>query len=298
MKVPKECWACADRIIWISVGTTTFLAATKAFIGVWSGSMALVADAIHSAADVLNSVVTLIAVYVGKQPPDRRHPYGHGKSEFIAGALIGTVLLFGSAYILVSAATRLFGTTRYPAPHFVAMLAAAISIAVNEAMYRYGSCAAAEVNSSAIEAEAWDNRSDAISSMPVFFGVLGAQLGLTWLDPLVAVFIGFIVGKVGYGLLNKNLKGLMDGAIGTEDLDIVRQTAMAVPGVKGITYLRTRGMGRRAMVELQVLVNADTRIEKSDRITAEIRSALRRKMAYVGMVTVTFKSHKAREKEL
>ncbi len=290
-KVEEKCKRCADRVMWISVCTTSFLAIIKGTVGVISGSMALVADAFHSAADVLNSLVTVIAVYVGRKPPDKDHPYGYGKSEFVAGVFVGTILLFGSAYIVVTAVHRVWGNVPHAPPHFLAMFAAAISIAVNEKMYRFGSCAARNVNSSALEAQAWDNRSDAISSVPVFFGVLGAQFGLVWLDPLVALFVGLIVGKVGYGLVNKNLQGLMDAPIQSEEIDRIRELVVAVPGVKGVNYLRTRGMGRHHLAELQILVDPRTTVMKSNTIASEVKSALRREIQHLDDITVVCESH-------
>ena len=286
----EKCTRCADRIMWISVGTTSFLAITKGTIGVIAGSMALVADAFHSLADVLCSIVTLIGVYIGRKPPDKGHPYGHGKSEFIAGVVLGVVLLFGAAAIVVTAVGRIWGSAHYPAPHFLAMFGAAISIAINETMYRVGSCAALNVNSSAIEAEAWDNRSDAISSVPVFFGVLGAQFGLTWLDPLVAVFVGLIVGKVGFGLVNKNLAGLMDGPIGPGEVNRMRELTAAVPGVEAIEMLRTRGMGRRWLADLRIVVDGRTTVEQSNAIAHAVEHTLRREIAHLDGVTIVCRS--------
>ena len=286
----EKCKRCADRIMWVSVGTTSFLAITKGTVGIIAGSMALVADAFHSAADVLCSIVTLIGIYVGRKPPDSNHPYGHGKSEFIAGVFLGIVLLFGSAGIVVTAFGRLWGQAHYPPPHVIALLAAAISITVNETMYRIGSCAARNVNSSALEAEAWDNRSDAISSLPVFFGILGAQLGLTWLDPLVALFVGLVVGKVGYGLVNKNLQGLMDGPIDRDAAARMKELVAAVPGVEEIDYLRTRGMGRQYLADLQIVVDGTATVEASNAIAAKIRRTLMQKIEHLDSVTIACRS--------
>ncbi len=289
-QVDEKCKRCADQVMWISVGTTSFLVIIKGTIGIISGSMALVADAFHSAADVLNSIVTLIAIYVGRKPPDKNHPYGYGKSEFVAGVFVGTILLFGAAYIVVIAVHRLWGNVHHP-PHFLALFAAAISIAVNETMYRFGSCAARNVNSSALEAQSWDNRSDAISSIPVFFGVLGAQFGFVWLDPLVALSVGLVVGKVGFGLVSKNLQGLMDAPIKSDQIDRIRKLATAVPGVKGIDYLRTRGMGRHNLADLEILVDAGTTVERSDTIAGEVKNRLRSEIKHLDDITIVCKSH-------
>jgi len=296
VRVDEKCKRCANRAIWACFWGNVFLCVFKGVIGVISGSLAVIADAAHSGADVLDSVVAMIATHLGKKPPDRTHPYGHGKIEFVAGAFIGIVLLFGAACIVVTSVGHLLRKVHHPQPHFIALAAAAISIAVNEMLFRYAICAGRRVNSAAIEAEAWDNRADCLSSLPVFFGVLGAQFGFSSLDPLAALLVGILVGKVGFELLSKNLHGLMDVPLDSQDISRIRELVIAVPGVQGIDYLRTRGMGRHYLADLQILVNPRTTVEKSNTIAREVRSALRREIKHLEDITIVCKSHVERQK--
>jgi len=293
--VDEKCKSCATRAMWACLLGNIFLCIFKGIVGVVSGSLAVLADAVHSGADVLDSTVTLIATHLGKKPPDKSHPYGHGKTEFIAGAFIGTVLLFGAAVIAVVSASRLIRGGRYPQPHFIAIAAAAISIIVNEMMFRYAKCAATRVNSAALEAEAWDNRADCLSSLPVFFGVLGAQLGFRSLDPLAALLVGVLVGKVGFELLSKNLHSLMDAPLHSEQIERIRELVAAVQGVEGIGYLRTRGMGRHYLADMQILVDPNITVEKSNAIDHEIKTALRREIKHLEDITIACKSRTARK---
>lgn len=297
IKVDEKCKRCANRAMWVCLAGNVFLFIFKGTIGFFSGSLAVIADSLHSGADVLDSSITLIAIHLGKKPPDRTHPYGHGKTEFVAGAFIGTVLLCGSACVVVSSIGHLLQKGPPSRPHFIALAAAAISILVNETLFRWTICAARHVNSAAIEAEAWDNRSDAFSSMPVFLGVLGAQFGFSSLDPLAALFVGLLVGKIGFQLLSKNLHGLMDVPLHSEDISRIRELVVAVPGVKGIDYLRTRGMGRHYLADLQILVNARTTVEKSNAIAREVKSALRREIKHLEDITIACRGHSERQKE-
>ena len=164
-------------------------------------------------------------------------------------------------------------------------------------LFRYAICAGRRVNSAAIEAEAWDNRADCLSSLPVFFGVLGAQFGFNSLDPLAALLVGILVGKVGFELLSKNLHGLIDVPLDSQDISRIRELVVAVPGVKGIDYLRTRGMGRHYLADLQILVNARTTVEKSNAIAREVRSALRREIKHLEDITIACRGHSERQKE-
>ncbi|MBA7652625.1 Magnetosome protein MamB [subsurface metagenome] len=207
------------------------------------------------------------------------------------------MLLIGASCIIVTSVGHLLRRVHYPPPHFIALAAAAISIAVNEMLFRYAICAGRRVNSAAIEAEAWDNRADAFSSVPVFFGVLGAQFGFRSLDPLAALLVGILVGKVGFELAGKNIHGLMDMPLHSKEISRIRELVVATPGVKNIGYLRTRGMGRHYLADLQILVNAKTTVEKSNTIVSEVKSVLRREIKHLKDITIVCKPHATRQKE-
>ncbi|MHC4396159.1 MAG: cation diffusion facilitator family transporter [Planctomycetota bacterium] len=296
IKVDEKCKKCADKAMWVCLAGNIFLCVFKGIIGFISGSLAVVADAVHSGADVLVSVVAIITVYLAKKPADKSHPYGHGKTEFIGGVFVGIVLLVGAACIVVSSTGHLLRKYHQPPPHLIALAAAAISILINEMLFRWTICAARRVNSAALEAEGWDNRSDAFSSVPVFFGVLGAQFGFRSLDPLAALFVGILVGKIGFELLNKNLHGLMDMPLHSKEIKRIKELVVATPGVKDIGYLRTRGMGRHYLADLQILVNPKTTVEKSNAIAAKVRNALRREIKHLEDITIACKGDTRKQK--
>ncbi len=288
-KVDEKCRKCADHAIIICMCANIFLCALKGFIGYFTGSLALVADAAHSGADVMDAVIAMVATKIGDKPPDKNHPYGHGKTEFIGGLIIGLVLLTGASFIGVSALSHLLKKVPQPPPHFIAVFAALISIAVNEMLFRRASCAAKRVNSAALEAEAWDNRADCFSSMPVLVGVVGAQFGFTMLDPLAALFVGFLVGKVGFELASKNVHGLMDMPLHSGEVERITDLVTATDGVKGIDYLRTRGMGRHYMADMQILVSPKTTVLESNALTKEIRGLLRDEIRHLEDIIIVCK---------
>ncbi len=282
--------------MWVCLAGNVFLCVFKVIVGVISGSLAVIADALHSGADVLVSVVAIITVYLAKRPADKTHPYGHGKTEFIGGVFVGIILLVGASFITVSSIGHLLKSAHQPPPHFIALAAAAISIVVNEMLFKWTICAAKRVNSAALEAEGWDNRSDAYSSVPVFFGVLGAQFGFRSLDPLAALFVGILVGKIAFELLSKNLHGLMDVPLHSNEIKHIKELVVATGGVEDIDYLRTRGMGRHYMADMQILVNAKTTVEKSNAITAEIRSTLRREIQHLEDITIVCRADTGKQR--
>jgi len=292
-KVDERCEKCGDRTMWVCLVGNLFLCVFKATIGIISGSLAVIADALHSGADVLVSVVTIIAVRIARKPADKTHPYGHGKTEFVGGVFVGIILLVGASCIIASSIGHLFRRSHLPIPHFIALSAAAISFVVNELLFRWTICAARHLNSAALEAEAHDNRSDSLSSMPVFFGVLGAQFGFRSLDPLAALFVGILVCKIGFELLSKNLHGLMDMPLSSQQLKRIRELVVAVQGVESIDCLRTRGLGRHYMADLQIFVNPKATVEKSDAIAAAVRSTLQQEIKHLEDITIVCKADTA-----
>ena len=291
VKIDEKCKKCASQAILMCMCANIFLVAFKGIIGYLTGSLAVMADAVHSGADVMDAIVAMIATRIGNKPPDENHPYGHGKTEFMGGVFIGIVLFTGASIIAVNAISHLLSHTQQPPPHFIAVAAAIVSIAVNHMLYRNASCAAKKVNSAAIEAEALDNRGDCFSSMPVLFGVLGAQFGFTKLDPLAALVVGVLVGKIGFELLNKNIHGLMDSPLHSDVIKRIKELVIAVPGVKDIGHVRTRGMGRHYSADMQIMLNKKTTVGKSNAIVSEIKSALREEINHLEDITVVCESY-------
>ena len=291
MHVDEKCKTCANHAMWMCLGGNIFLCIFKGIIGFASGSLAVVADALHSGADVMVSVVAIITVHLAKKPPDKSHPYGHGKSEFVGGVFTGIVLLSGCAFVVTSSIGHLTQSAPLAKPHFIALVAAAISILVNELLFRWTICAARQVNSAALEAEGWDNRSDSFSSIPVLIGVAGAQFGFESLDPLAALFVGVLVGKIGFELLAKNLHGLMDAPLNSDKIDKIKELVESVDGVEGIEYLRTRGMGRHYMADMEILVDPRATVEKSDAIADKVKETLQGEIKHLDDVMVVCKPY-------
>ena len=290
-KINEKCKRCASQAILMCMLANIFLVAFKGIIGYFTGSLAVMADAVHSGADVMDAIVAMIATHIGDKPPDENHPYGYGKTEFMGGVFIGIVLFTGASIISVNAISHLLSHTQQPPPHFIAVAAAIVSIAVNHMLYRNASCAAKKVNSAAIEAEALDNRGDCFSSMPVLFGVLGTQFGFTKLDPLAALVVGVLVGKIGFELLSKNIHGLMDSPLNSDVIKRIKELVIAIPGVKDIGYVRTRGMGRAYSADMQIMLNSKTTVGKSNAIVSEVKSMLREEINHLEDITIVCESY-------
>lgn len=285
-----NCIHCGESAEWFCLGGNIFLVLFKGSLGILSGSMALLADTLHTGTALLDSIVSMIALNLGKKPADQEHPYGHGKAEYISGVFLGIVIFAGSLYITLIALYHLIYQTNLESPHIVALIAAAISIVLNQLLYLLAMCAAKKVNSPALHAEAVNSRSDSFSSIPVIVGVVGSQIGFPLLDPLAAIFIGILSGYLAVNLLIKNIQGLMDYSIfDAEEIYRMRLMVLSIKGVAGVGSIITRGTGRNHWVDLQVYSRGDISIKESNEIAFRIKDTLLKKIKHLEDVNIIFK---------
>ncbi len=272
MKYP-HCPQCRDEVVWYAVVINVCQMIFKGSLGIITGSAALVADAFHSSADVIASSVTVISLKISKKPADAEHAYGHGKIQFISSAVVGMILISGALFLLVESLYKVMEGT-YEAPSRLAMVGAIVSILVNEIMYRYQGCVARELNSPAIMANAWDNRSDAMTSVGVLIGIVFATFGYPIADPLAAVGMSLLVMRIGFELNVDAVKGLMDAMPDRDDLQTIYETAKGSPGVLGIAYLRARTLGEGMQVDINVRVDANLKVYEGDLIVDVLRDKI------------------------
>ncbi|HEB72581.1 MAG TPA: magnetosome biogenesis CDF transporter MamB [Nitrospirae bacterium] len=260
-----HCEKCRDEVVWYALLVNIGQAFFKGALGVISGSAALVADSFHSAADVIASSVTMISLKISSKPADKEHPYGHGQAQYISSAIVGMILLGGALALLVGSIKNIISGD-VTAPGKIALFGALISVSLNELMYRYQSCVGKENNSPAILANAWDNRSDAFSSIAVMTGITFAILGYPIADPLAAIGVSLVVIKIGVELNMVAVNGLMDSSPELEDLKEIYNIARGVPGVAGISYLRARSVGESLHVDIELVVDGELKVYEGDLI--------------------------------
>lgn len=260
-----------------------------------SGSAALMADALHSLADVVCSLVTMVCMKISAREENEHYHYGYGKIQYFSTAIVGIILFLGALVLFFKSALLVLKGTATP-PHIIAVWGALLSIVINEIMYRYQMCVSKENNSPALKADALDNRSDAMSSVGVLFGILGAVAGFPVLDPLAAMFVAFLVLKIGVELVNDALKGLLDGSIEIKDLKKIYRVVHEIKGVQSISYARGRFMGETSWVDIEIEVNNDLSVEKADKIAKEVRLAIEEVIDHAGEVTVFCKPLSGKEK--
>ena len=253
----------------------------KFVAGIVGHSAAMVADAVHSLSDFVTDVIVLVFVHISGKPKDKSHDYGHGKYETLAMTVIGLALLVVAVGIVYSGMTKIIdwaNGTDLEAPGMLALWAALLSIVLKEGVYRYSMVKARELNSQAVEANAWHHRSDALSSLGTAIGIGGAIfLGKRWtvLDPIASVVVGMFIVKVAINLLRRGIGDLMEQSLPDAVEEEMLQMVGAIPGVVEPHNLRTRRIGNHYASELHIRMDGDMSLRESHDKASEVEDMLR-----------------------
>lgn len=282
----EECRKCQNVVVWYSLFSNFILVFYKGSLGFITGSSGLIADAFHSLTDVVAGTITLFGLMVSKIPSDENHPYGHGKIQFISSGIVALILFSGAIVIFVMSATNLIKGDM-TAPHPVAMAGAIVSIFANEIMFRYQKCVAVSLNSPAIMANAWDDRSDALSSIGVLLGIIGAQFGYPFLDSLAALIVSLLVMKVGLELALEAVNGLMDSSPPVQVIKQIYAFVAKMPDISEIVFIRGRSTGDRLWIEIGVGIDDKLTVMDVDRINELICQRVKSEIDHVGNVVVS-----------
>ena len=269
----RACKKCASSVGLVNVLANAGLTTIKGYLGVVGRSTALVADAIHSAADFIAAVLLLLGLKMAAKPADEEYPYGYGKVEFLVAVAIYTSLMIAGIVILIDAVSSIIHFENVkPSP--IAIWGAVISIIVNEMMYRQSICAGSQVNSPSMIANAWEKRTDVLASIAVLVGIVGANLGFHFLDPLMAILVAFYIMKFSVEMIFIAFNGLLDQALVPEVVQGIRDNATAIEGVRGIAQIRSREIGQNVWIDLEVIVDGNFEISRANRIKNEVRQAV------------------------
>ncbi|MBF0381668.1 MAG: cation transporter [Magnetococcales bacterium] len=286
-EVRDERYFAARRVTIISVALNIFLSIGKIFAGLVGNSAAMLADGIHSASDLVTDGVVLLAMRIARQGVDEDHPYGHGKYETLATLFVSVALVVVAIGIAVDAWERLLNPELTP-PTYLALGAAVISILVKEAIFQYTYRLGKKYNAKAMIANAWHHRSDAVSSIAALIGVGGAMAGYPILDPLAAVAVAFILGKVAFELFMEALQDLTDSksAIDKEVQEKISNLVYEVEGVNSAHLLNPRGLGPDIRVDVHVVVDGYISVSEGHQIAEQVRYHLMAELEAVTDVLV------------
>ena len=253
----------------------------KFFAGIMGHSAAMLADAVHSLSDFVTDIIVIVFVRISSKPEDEGHDYGHGKYETLATAIIGIILLgvgFGIFWNGASSIYRFLHGGSLQEPGMLALIAALVSVAFKEALYRYTVFKGKRLNSQAVVANAWHHRSDALSSIGTAIGIGGAiLLGNHWrvLDPIAAVVVSLFIMKVAIKLLVPCVDELLEKSLPADVENEIQKIILSFPGVSSPHHLRTRRIGNYYAIEVHVRKDGKITLEEAHRTATAIENTLK-----------------------
>ena len=271
----------------VGVLVNAFLILFKFFAGIFGQSQALIADAVHSISDLFTDFVVLLGLRIGRKVPDERHHFGHARIETLASAIVGLTLIATALYLGIKASWNIYHHTEYH-PTWLALVGAGVSIALKESLYHYTIHIGRRIKSSAIVANAWHQRSDALSSVAVLLGVAGAHIKSSWhiLDSYAALCVSFFIIKVGLEILWGAIREFTDTAPQPEILSKIRQCTLSVDGVIDMHDLRVRTSGGLHQMELHIVVDGRLTVTEGHQIAKAVESCLAEEIADLDRIIV------------
>jgi cation diffusion facilitator family transporter len=272
----REREAVAMRVSTVSVVWNLILALFKFLAGVFAHSGAMISDAIHSASDVFSTFVVIIGVKISSKDSDKEHPYGHERMECVAAIVLATILCITGLGIGYSAFTNIVGGAyeSLAVPGVLALVAAIVSIITKELMFWYTKINAKRIDSSALMADAWHHRSDALSSVGALIGVAGARLGFPVLDAVASLVICIFIEKAAYEIFMDAVDKMVDSACDDEMENAIREHVLKQEGVLGVDLLHTRMFGSKIYVDIEICADGDKTLREAHDIAERVHESI------------------------
>jgi cation diffusion facilitator family transporter len=262
------------RVALVGLLTNALLVVGQVTAGIIGHSQGLVADGMHTLADLSSDLLVLYALKHSAKEADEEHPYGHARIETAVTLVLGVLLLLVGIGIATRAGLRIAGDIPFMAPAAITLWVSGFTILAKEGLYRYTLRTARRFDSDLLKASAWHHRSDAISSIIVFIGIAGSIAGVEWLDAAAALGVALFVAKIGIQLGWPAIRELVDTGLDKEQLLRIRRTILGVDGVRELHLLRTRRIGGRALVDVHIIVDEDISVSEGHYISEMVRTKL------------------------
>ena len=288
MKKEEEFERVAMRVSAVSIIANFALTVFKLSAGILAHSGAIISDAIHSASDVFSTIVVIIGILISRKESDKNHPYGHERLECVAAIVLATILAFTGLGIGYSALRQIAGGdyANLTVPGRLALVAAAVSILVKEAMYQYTRINARRIDSGALMADAWHHRSDALSSVGALIGIGGARLGFPILDPVASVVICVFIEKAAYEIFMDAVDKMVDKACDEETEAALRECAATQEGVLGVDLLHTRVFGNKIYVDIEICADGEETLRRAHETAERVHDSIEKNFPKVKHIMV------------
>lgn len=275
----------AQKITLIGMILDIIIGLLKLVVGFIFNSVALVADGIHSFTDVLTDFLVLWVTRFSHQEPDEDHPYGHERFETLGTLLLGSILIAVAGAMAWDSLMRLISQSGHVIASWPTVVAALLSIAGKEWIYRYTRDIGEKLNSKLLIANAWHSRTDAFSSIVVLVALFGAMAGYPWLDALAGFIVAIIIAKVGWDLAWDNIKILVDTSASAEETQLFLGIIKGIDGVKSVHCLRSRHMGNDLLLDVHLQVASRISVSEGHQIGLEVSRALKNAFPQIRDIT-------------
>jgi len=261
------------------------LSVVKILIGLSIASLSLVADGIHSVSDLVTDVAVLLGAHLAAKEPDQTHPYGHGRLETFSAVVVAVVLVAVGGG-MIRQATISIARNESTAAHWAILVVAVLSIVGKEGLYRLTRRVAVRSHSTALYANAWHHRSDALSSVAVLIGYVSLRLGFEHGDQVAAMAVGLMVMLVGVKVLGDAARELTEGAVDPHTVAHIKEVINADPEIRQWHRLRTRTVGREVFLDVHILVDSELNVAAAHDISERLETTLDEKIARPVNLTV------------
>ena len=267
----------------VSIYVNVLLALGKFIAGFLAHSSAMISDAIHSASDVFSTFIVMFGITISNKQSDEDHQYGHERFESAAAIVLSVILAVTGLEIGISGISVIFGGDydSLSIPGIVALIAAIVSIIVKEVMYWYTRSAAKKIRSDVLMADAWHHRSDSLSSIGAFIGILGSRMGYPVLDSIASVFICICILKVAVDIFREAMNKMVDKACPDDVVEDIKKVILSVDGVKGVDLLRTRLFGSKIYVDVEISADGDKSLRETHLIAENVHDKIESNFADV-----------------
>jgi cation diffusion facilitator family transporter len=278
----------ANKVSFVTIAENIVLSVVKLAAGIVAHSNAMISDAVHSASDVFSTIVVIIGIKLASKEADKEHPYGHERLECEAAIILAMVLFITGLGIGWEALKNIlngnYGDLQVPG--LLALLAAIVSIAAKEGMYWYTRHYAKKIDSSALMADAWHHRSDAVSSVGALIGIAGARLGFPIMDSIASLVIFVFIVKAAFDIFKDAMDKMVDHSCDEETERQIYECVMGNEQVLGIDLLQTRVFGNKIYVDVEIEADASRTLAQAHEIAEAVHNDIEKKFPKVKHIMV------------
>lgn len=278
----------ANKVSFVTIAGNIVLSIIKLLAGIIAHSNAMISDAIHSASDVFSTFVVIIGIKVSSKSADKEHPYGHERLECVSAIVLSMVLFITGLGIGMEAMKNILQGeySHLQTPGILALVAAIVSIASKEGMYWYTRYYAKKIDSSALMADAWHHRSDAISSVGALIGIGGARLGFPIMDSIASLVIFVFIVKAAYSIFKDAMDKMVDRSCDEDTEKKIRDCVRKNENVRGIDLLQTRIFGNKIYVDIEIALDGTMKLQEAHNIAESVHDDIEKNFPKVKHIMV------------